>query len=175
MKFLEYIKGQRKGKNANRIEKNSMTDPFLYEAIDGFDSIDDNHIERINSIKSRIRAKQTKRISFSRFARVAAIIAVLAFAFGGYLFIDYHKPNLQAQESSVQTIIDVYIPNNYYIENITSIAQRNTKTVKSTKISISRFKVEESSSHSINEKEIEILEAAKKNEEPIDIYLPKGF
>lgn len=171
MKFLDYIKGQRKGKDANRIERNSMTDPFLYEAIDGFDSIDDKHIERINSIQNRIRANQKRRTGFSGL-RIVAIIAVLAFALGGFLFIDYHKSNLQAQESGSQTIINVYVPETYYIENITTIAKRNTETVKTTKLAITKFQIEKDIDPSISEEEKTAFEAAKQNEIPIEIYLP---
>ena len=34
MKLLDYIRGLRKGKEAHRLEKESMKDPFLADAMD---------------------------------------------------------------------------------------------------------------------------------------------
>ena len=34
MKLLDYIRGLRKGKEAHRLEKESMQDPFLADAMD---------------------------------------------------------------------------------------------------------------------------------------------
>ena len=36
MKLLDYIRGLRKGKEAHRLEKESMKDPFLADAMDGY-------------------------------------------------------------------------------------------------------------------------------------------
>ena len=37
MKLLDYIRGLRKGKEAHRLEKESMKDPFLADAMDGYE------------------------------------------------------------------------------------------------------------------------------------------
>ena len=39
MRLSDYIQGLRKGKEAHRLEKESMKDPFLADAIDGYKSL----------------------------------------------------------------------------------------------------------------------------------------
>ncbi|MCS2406366.1 hypothetical protein NXY31_18955 [Bacteroides salyersiae] len=39
MKLLDYIRGTRKGKEAHRLQKEAMRDPFLADAMDGYDSV----------------------------------------------------------------------------------------------------------------------------------------
>ena len=39
MKLIDYIQGKRRGQEANRLEREAMNDPFLQDAIDGFDRI----------------------------------------------------------------------------------------------------------------------------------------
>lgn len=179
MKFLDYIAGRRRGKDAHRIEKDSMLDPFLYEAIEGFDSVNDNHIERINAIQSRINTKSKSKSFARRLWQIAATVAILILGFGGYLFIDYHKSTLYAQEPE-QTIIDIYVPEAFYAENITTIAKRNAEVVREYKpeVSISRFKPEEKVNPSLSKEELDILSEAditSKEETSIEIYAPKDM
>lgn len=42
MKLLDYIRGTRKGKEAHRLQKEAMRDPFLADAMDGYDSVGEN-------------------------------------------------------------------------------------------------------------------------------------
>ena len=179
MKFLDYIKGQRKGKDAHRIEKDSMKDPFLYEAIDGFDSIDDNHIERINNIQNRLKARsKTKNKTNGRQVwQTAAAAIIIIIGIGGYFLTDYHKSGLYAQQANEKSIIEIYVPEEYYAENIVVIAQKNAELAKAYKPGISRFKIESEESASMSKAEQEILseDAKRMNEVPIEIYVPDDF
>lgn len=177
MKFLDYIRGQRKGKDAHRIEKDSMQDPFLYEAIEGFDSIDDNHIERISNIQNRLRAKsESVRKSYSRMWQTAAAVLVITFGLGGYFLNDNYKSNLYAQETVESKIIDLYVPDIYYVENIVPIAQENAKVAREVyKPEISKFKIDENINSKISKEELEALSDKKqddKGEIVIEIYFP---
>lgn len=179
MKFLDYIKGQRKGKDAHRIEKDSMKDPFLYEAIDGFDSIDDNHIERINNIQNRLKAKsKTKnKVNGRQMWQSAAAAIIIIIGIGGYFLTDYHKSGLYAQQANENSIIEIYVPEAYYAENIVVIAQKNAELAKAYKPDISRFKIESEESASMSKAEQEILseDAKRMSEVPIEIYVPDDF
>jgi len=171
MKFLDYIRGDRKGKDAHRIEEDSMKDPFLYEAIEGYDSIDDNHIERIRHIQGRLKPKTKAQPVQSHFWQIAATITILIFGLAGYLFIDYLKPGLHAQEGEVK-IIEIYVPENYYVENITVIARKNVELAKAYKPNISQFRVKLSPEVALSEEELKVLRG---DETPIDIYVPENF
>lgn len=39
MKLIDYITGNRKGREARRIEREAMDDPFLRDALEGYDAV----------------------------------------------------------------------------------------------------------------------------------------
>ncbi|MDO5608328.1 MAG: carboxypeptidase-like regulatory domain-containing protein [Capnocytophaga sp.] len=61
MKFKKYIAGKRHGKTANRLERKAMDDPFLQDAIDGYDAVEDNHSEAIKHLEKQIVTIKKKR------------------------------------------------------------------------------------------------------------------
>lgn len=175
MSFLRYIKGHRKGKDANRIEKASLKDPFLFDAIEGYDSIEDNHIERLNKIHKSIGTSEQKNKPFS-YTKIVAVIAILIFALGGYLLIDNHKSNLHAQNQSV--ILDIYVPEQFYNQNKEVIEKQNKvlAQTKTTNPEIIPFSVGDTDGPAVSEAELEIL--SKQNPaatDPITIYMPDEY
>ncbi|GHU89343.1 hypothetical protein FACS1894155_06110 [Bacteroidia bacterium] len=96
MKLLDYIKGGRKGKDAYRIERQAMEDPFLEEALDGFDSIDGDHAKRIEALQKRISKKLQPKTYHLRTWSIAAGI-LICISIGGYFFVQYFpKPDLHS-------------------------------------------------------------------------------
>ena len=80
MKLLDYIRGLRKGKEALRLERESMQDPFLADAMDGYSQVEGNHEQRIEKLRMQVSAhsakkKNTRAITWS-------IAACLAIGFG---------------------------------------------------------------------------------------------
>ena len=53
--LLRYIKGLRRGKEAHHIELKAMEDSFLSDALDGYDAIEGNHLERISRLTKQIK------------------------------------------------------------------------------------------------------------------------
>lgn len=66
MKLLDYIRGLRKGKEAHRLEKESMKDPFLADAMDGYSQVEGNHEERIEKLRMQIAAHTVKHTNSSK-------------------------------------------------------------------------------------------------------------
>ena len=66
MKLLDYIRGLRKGKEAHRLEKESMKDPFLADAMDGYGQVEGNHELRIGQLRMQVSARATKKRIFQR-------------------------------------------------------------------------------------------------------------
>ena len=138
MNLQDYIKGNRKGADAHRIEKDSMKDPFMYDAIDGFDSVDDDHIERINSIHRRLgmktQAAKKKKYHYHLWQITAAsVAAVLIFAVGGYFYKANYQTNLYSEnigDLGSEDFVKVYVPEEYYAENVVVIAKHNVEAVK---------------------------------------------
>ncbi|MCL2041045.1 MAG: hypothetical protein FWG84_03265 [Bacteroidales bacterium] len=59
MKLTEYIEGKRKGKEANRLERQAMNDPFLQDALDGFDDVTGDHTQVIARLEKRFSQSET--------------------------------------------------------------------------------------------------------------------
>ncbi|MDR3062343.1 MAG: carboxypeptidase-like regulatory domain-containing protein [Dysgonamonadaceae bacterium] len=96
MKLLDYIKGYRKGKNAHRIERQAMEDPFLEEALDGFDSVEGNHAKQIEALQKRISKKLQPKTYHLRTWSIAAGI-LICISIGGYFLVQYFpKPDLHS-------------------------------------------------------------------------------
>ena len=54
MQIKDYIRGDKHGKKANRLEREAMNDKFLQEALDGFDTVPGNHAEIIERLEQKI-------------------------------------------------------------------------------------------------------------------------
>ncbi|WP_291527995.1 energy transducer TonB [Bacteroides sp. UBA939] len=61
MKLLDYIRGLRKGQEAHRLEKESMQDPFLADAMDGYRQVEGEHEQRIEQLRMKVAA-HSKRV-----------------------------------------------------------------------------------------------------------------
>lgn len=168
MSLLDYINGQRKGTDAHRIEKNSMTDPFLHEALEGFDAVDDNHMARIKQIQDNIRKRnskaQPKRRLILQATVAAAVVVVITIA--GSLLVFEHDNNHYAQ-ADLQAPIDLYLPEPVYDENIAIIALKNTELTKSISIKMSDYKEEKEYTE-----DFEIEYKSETDIEPIDLFFP---
>ncbi|MDR1096762.1 MAG: hypothetical protein LBL57_01370 [Tannerella sp.] len=86
MKLTAYIQGERHGKEANRIERKAMRDPFLQDAIDGFDAVGDNHAERIADMRRRLSQKTVRTNHRMTYALIAAALLTGIIAGGYFIF-----------------------------------------------------------------------------------------
>ena len=96
MSINEYIKGQRHGKEAHKLERESMRDPFLSDAIDGFDIVSENHTERIGDMRRRILRKTNQTNRWMTYAGIAASL-VFIISIGGYFLFNDSQDNYLAQ------------------------------------------------------------------------------
>lgn len=81
MKLKDYISGKREGKDANRLEQDALNNPFLHEAIDGYDAFDGDHLPALESLEKeldkRINKKRGNRFLRRKMIWIAASIALL--------------------------------------------------------------------------------------------------
>ena len=80
MRLSDYIQGLRKGKEAHRLEKESMKDPFLADAIDGYNQVEGNHEQRIEKLRMQVSAHSAKKKN--TYAITWSIAACLVIGFG---------------------------------------------------------------------------------------------
>lgn len=94
MKLKDYIKGRRKGREANKIERHSLQDPLLQEAIEGYDSVEGDHTEALSRLENRLEEKlmqeRATKKGRSRVWRAVAVAAslLLVVGVGGYFLFN---------------------------------------------------------------------------------------
>ena len=105
MKLLDYIRGLRKGKEAHRLEKESMQDPFLADAMDGYNQVEGNHEQRIEKLRMQVSAHSAKKKN--TYAITWSIAACLAIGFGISSYFLFLKKSMTDEvfiaEESVST------------------------------------------------------------------------
>lgn len=84
MKLLDYIRGLRKGKEAHRLEKESMQDPFLADAMEGYSQVEGNHEQRIEKLRMQISAHSAKKRNTYAIAWSIAACLVIGFGISSY-------------------------------------------------------------------------------------------
>lgn len=133
MSLLDYIKGNRRGKAAHRLERESMRDPFLSEAIEGYHSVTNDHIAGIEDIQKRIRLKSQNQVprkqkKHSLIWTLAAACSAGVLALAGYFLFD--NPQTVSYSQKVETsppaeVIDIYVPSAFYESNEAIIENQN--------------------------------------------------
>jgi len=81
MNPLDYIRGDRRGRTANRLERQALGDPLLAEALEGFEAIPGPHAEAIARLHTAVRdraAAHSQRRSLARLRTVRRWTAVAA-------------------------------------------------------------------------------------------------
>jgi TonB-dependent SusC/RagA subfamily outer membrane receptor len=90
MKLKDYIQGNKHGKEANRLEREALNDPFLQDALDGFNSVGGNHLDAIGrlekELEKRIKSKEKSTDNHLWLVGIAASITLLI-GFGCLFFI----------------------------------------------------------------------------------------
>ena len=92
MRLSDYIQGLRKGKEAHRLEKESMKDPFLADAIDGYNQVEGNHEQRIEKLRLQISARSTKKRNTYAIIWSVAACLVIGFGISSYFLFPKETP-----------------------------------------------------------------------------------
>lgn len=90
MKLLDYIRGARKGKEAHRLEKEAMRDPFLADALEGYSRVGNGADEQIEELRRRIRARAVQKRNHAVVWSIAASL-LIGVCIGSY-FLFQEKP-----------------------------------------------------------------------------------
>lgn len=61
MKLTDYIFGSRRGREANRLEREAMADPFLADAVEGYDSVYGGHSDKLAELEQEVARRPSGR------------------------------------------------------------------------------------------------------------------
>jgi len=104
MNLLAYIQGNRRGKEAHRIEKEAMRDPFLADALEGFDEVQGDHMAQITNLRNRIAVKERRSIQQRLYIGIAASL-LFCITVGGYFLLNKKPESLIAMVSEESTVV----------------------------------------------------------------------
>ena len=121
MNLWGYIQGIRKGKEANRIEKEAMRDPFLADALAGYEQVKGDHSQQIKNIQKSLPHQTLQNIYSFQVLSVAAclvmLISIVAFfyvyrqnAIKPYLVTEFFESDLSAESTSESELIQTPKP-----------------------------------------------------------------
>lgn len=115
-KFTNYINNSRKGKEAHDLELESMRDPFLEEAIEGYDSVSGNHLRNLQTMQRFVESKTSKKKDFLPWKILAACVVLGVVIGGGYFAMLQEQTETEqyaAKEAESQEAIDLYVSEAY--------------------------------------------------------------
>lgn len=104
MGLINYIKGNRYGKEANKLERESMEDAFLQEALDGYDAVISNHLNSLERLEEKVLEQSTKKKkqhTLILYLSVAASIALII-SVGSIFFFNPPKEGLIAKQTEIK-------------------------------------------------------------------------
>jgi len=95
MKIIDYIQGKRHGKEANRLEREALNDPFLQDAIEGFDAVPGEHLASINQLEEELKRRITRKprvIAYRWWAIGIAASLILVLGIGSLMRMEMNIP-----------------------------------------------------------------------------------
>lgn len=170
MNIINYIKGNRKGAQANKLEKEALRDPFLYEALEGYDAIDGDHLVHLSTLQKKIgqSSSHAKRNNLSLIWKIAIAASVVGLVFfSKKMFTDSFENEIQANASSVELLMDIYVPQDFYQENIAVIACLNTELSRN--LSVVTYRSSTDLKKHLSDEDIQMIDNTIS---PLEIYFP---
>ena len=84
--IFAYLAGRLSGKQANRLERQAVDDPFLYEALEGFEENSGKHEQNLQSLHRKLKTRiQTLRPRYQWLFRDAAVLILFVSVLGFWL------------------------------------------------------------------------------------------
>lgn len=132
MKFLDYIRGKRSGKDAHSLEYDAMSDPFLADAMEGYDSVRGSHADKIAEMQNRISAPtKSGKNNFGAWKIAVAASILIAFV-GGYFALMNHESTMLVAQHQDNSYINLYIPQDYIDNKRLELTEQREKNPSKT-------------------------------------------
>lgn len=104
MKIIEYLKEDKLSSEAHDLELESMKDPFLYESLEGYDSVDDDHVKRLENLERRILSG--RKVDISNILKVTAWVVLSVGIIFGVVYLANNISRLKMFSGSATASVD---------------------------------------------------------------------
>lgn len=136
MRLLDYIQGARKGKEAHRLEKEAMRDPFLADAMDGYNSSTRNQERRIEELQRLVRGKSKEKKKYTTAWSIAASLFIVV-GIGSYFLFQKDPLTKKGEEIALESERTVP-PVEYKEDVLATVTQEDTMKATSPLIAKNR-------------------------------------
>ncbi|GHT40666.1 hypothetical protein FACS189437_06580 [Bacteroidia bacterium] len=92
MSLLQYIQGVRKGQEAHHLEREAMHNPFLADALEGYDKVKGNHVPQIKALQRKVSKKSHSKLNRHLYYWSMAASILILVSIGSYFL--FHQPDL---------------------------------------------------------------------------------
>ena len=93
MNIQDYIIGDRSGKEAHQLEQEAMYDPFLQDALDGYDQINDKPFDYLDGLEKQIKKRTKSKSNYLSRLGIWACILIIAGLSVFYFLTDGNNPD----------------------------------------------------------------------------------
>ena len=96
----EYLQGERTGKRANRFEREMLSDPFLYEAVEGLTTVKADHEKIVQQLQKRMKKREgNKTVRLYRWVAAASLLLLAGCKTSFFSFRKNYVPLKQRKTS----------------------------------------------------------------------------
>ncbi|HEY4324619.1 MAG TPA: carboxypeptidase-like regulatory domain-containing protein [Mucilaginibacter sp.] len=109
----KYLKGELDEKSMHQLERRAQDDPFLMDAMEGYEKAGANQHKELNELYDRLHeriAKKKNRIITLKFMSIAASVLIVLSAGGLLLYNNYHSGNFPKQAQVIKTPAKIISP-----------------------------------------------------------------
>ncbi len=98
----EYLHGNRRGKTANRIEREALSDPFLYEALEGLTSTPNDPLDGLIRLERQLndRAYSSRKKNYTWIYVAASLFVLVALGIGYFVGSEDSEKNIPMAKMS---------------------------------------------------------------------------
>ncbi|MCD8042070.1 MAG: energy transducer TonB [Tannerellaceae bacterium] len=139
MKLPDYIKGNRRGKEANRLEREALTDPFLSDALDGYMELQEDPTLRIEQMRNRVTARTTGRKDRFRFWSAAAVLVAILTTGTIFFMRPVNDADIYFSLNESDLLFEDVFDTNYTFEDALAEVHTNQQTVQTEPLPLFTF------------------------------------
>lgn len=115
MKLIDYIRGDRRGSEANDLEKQAMEDPFLSDAIEGYDAVYGDHLDIVKRLENWVGDRAARRRQ-SRRRTIWGVSVAAAVVLTGAGLAYYHYAGYRPSSHTIAELLTEENPKTYISE-----------------------------------------------------------
>lgn len=115
-RILSYLRGDRRGKEANRLEREALNDAFLYEALEGYAGYRGDAVKELEGMSRKVRLRTQRRWLRRTVGLGVAVVFVAGMVGGGIWWREKRK--VESLSDRVLCVEKIALPEQDFAEEV---------------------------------------------------------